>query len=82
MLGEGQAKGGGFARAGLGEPHQVMPLQQEGDGLALNRGRFVKPKCVDGLQDGGRQAQAFKLCQDKYLSGNWRAERTSARLRK
>ena len=54
---EGQAEGGGLARAGLGLAEDVLPGERGGDQLALDLGRALEAHGFDGADDGVAQAE-------------------------
>ena len=53
-------KGGGFPRTGLGLAHQIVALEQQGNGFGLNRRGLLVPEFIDGFQDLGRESQFRK----------------------
>ena len=60
-LKNGQGKGSGLARAGLGSGQKVMPLQNARDGFFLNRGRAFVAFVGQGVDQTGIKAQRRKF---------------------
>jgi hypothetical protein len=52
-----QREGRRLAGAGLGDAEQVLALQQDRDGLGLDRGRRLIALGVEGLQQAGVEAE-------------------------
>ena len=52
--------GAGLPRAGLGDADQVVALQGDRNGFALNGGGFGETSCADAFQDRGWQPERTK----------------------
>ncbi len=62
-----QGETGGFAGTGLGPGHDVPPLQNHRDGLALNGGGLAVALFGHGTEDFGREAEGIKRHTDLLL---------------
>ena len=58
---DGQHKGGGFAGAGLGTAQNVLPGQNDGDGLGLDGGGSFVAMGTHGADNGRGQLKVFKV---------------------
>ena len=54
-------EGGGFAGAGLCQPHHVAAIHPVGDRLFLDRGRIGHTHVGQGFDQTARQAHHFKI---------------------
>ena len=59
-LQRGQREGGGLAGTGLGAGHEVAALENEGNGLLLDRARLLVAKLLHRLQQRRDQTQLFE----------------------
>ena len=57
---QGQGKAGGLAGTGLGAGHDILAVQNQGDGLELNGCGFGVALLVNRAQEFGRQAEGIK----------------------
>jgi hypothetical protein len=55
-----QRKSGGFPGPGLGTGEDVAPLEDQGDGLLLDRRCFPIAEIVDRTQQFGRKAKVIE----------------------
>ncbi len=60
-LDQGNAESHGFTGTGLGDPHHVLALQGNGNGLILDLGRDRELQAFDDIQNGRRNTQPVKI---------------------
>lgn len=70
VLDERQAEGQRLARAGLGEAHDIMAFEGEGNGLVLDGRRFGQAGGLESGVEFGREAQHVEIVQVVSFAGH------------